>query len=96
MLAVCQAEGLTGSRFFPMLQCKTGKRPMTPRVEDISDKIDAAFREATVIAIRRAMATQTPLISWKNGKIEEISGEDLEATLTKVQESSKNLGSRFD
>lgn len=69
---------------------------MTPRVEDISDKIDAAFREATVIAIRRALATQTPLISWKNGKIEEISGEDLEAVLTKVQESSKNLGSRFD
>ena len=57
---------------------------MISREDDLSDRVDAAFRAATVEAIRRAKQTGTPLIGWEDGKVKEISGKELDQLMAKL------------
>jgi hypothetical protein len=46
----------------------------------LTEKADAAFRQAAIKVIERARQTGTPLILWGNGRVTEHSIEELNVT----------------
>jgi hypothetical protein len=52
-------------------------------------KADAAFRQASLKVIQRARQTGTPVIVWKDGRIERISCEQAELELRQFNEASR-------
>ncbi|MEX2121375.1 MAG: hypothetical protein WD847_17410 [Pirellulales bacterium] len=52
-------------------------------------KAEAAFREASLEVIQRARQTGTPVIVWKDGRIERLSIEQAELDLLQANEDSR-------
>ena len=46
--------------------------------KDLTEKANAAFRQAAAKVVERARQTGTPVIVWENGQIVERSAEELE------------------
>ena len=44
----------------------------------ITEKADAAFRQAMVTVIERARQTSTPVIVWEDGRVVEYSADEME------------------
>jgi len=44
----------------------------------LTEKANAAFRQAAAKVVERARQTGTPVIVWEKGKVTEHSGEELE------------------
>ena len=44
----------------------------------LTEKADAAFRQAAAKVVERARQTGTPVIVWEKGQVTEHSGEELE------------------
>jgi hypothetical protein len=44
----------------------------------LTEKADAAFRQAAANVIERARQTGTPVIVWENGQVKVYSAEELE------------------
>jgi hypothetical protein len=47
----------------------------------LTEKTNAAFRQAAISVIERARQTGTPIIVWENGKVVERSPEDFDELL---------------
>ena len=43
------------------------------RDESVSDKADAAFRQAAVKVVERARQTGTPVVLWEDDQVKEVS-----------------------
>ena len=58
----------------------------------LSEKADAAFRQAARDVIQRAKQTGTPVVIWKNGKVTEVAPEeiDLDSETGNGQERKKS------
>jgi len=50
--------------------------------KDLTEKANAAFRQAAAKVVERARQTGTPVIVWENGQIVERSAEELEGQST--------------
>jgi len=48
--------------------------------EVLTEKADAAFRQAAAKVVERARQTGTPVIVWEKGQVTEHSAEELEGT----------------
>jgi hypothetical protein len=48
------------------------------RRDTLTEKVDAAFRQAAAKVIERARQTGTPVIVWDKGEVKEYSAEELE------------------
>ncbi len=48
------------------------------KVSTMTEKADAAFREAAIIVIERARQTNTPVIVWEDGRVVEYSADEME------------------
>ncbi|NUQ61993.1 MAG: hypothetical protein HUU20_05870 [Pirellulales bacterium] len=48
------------------------------KTDTLSEKAEAAFRQAAAKVVRRARETGTPVIVWKEGRIVEIPSEQVE------------------
>jgi len=44
----------------------------------LTEKANAAFRQAAAKVVERARQTGTPVIVWENGQVAELSAEELE------------------
>jgi hypothetical protein len=56
----------------------------------LSAKAKAAFEQASKKVVQRARQTDTPVIVWKDGRIEQISSDQMElATVTDQSETDK-------
>ncbi|MBN2293094.1 MAG: hypothetical protein JXM70_11750 [Pirellulales bacterium] len=53
---------------------------MAKRKEDMSmtEKADAAFRQAALKVVQRARETDTPVIMWEDGKVKRVHPDDIE------------------
>ena len=56
------------------------------KIEDmtLSEKADAAFRQAARKVIHQAMQTDTPIIVWENGRIKTIHREHFDTLLAEL------------
>ena len=52
-----------------------------PREPTLTDLANAAFRQAAVQVIQIAKQTGTPVITWRDGRMQAVPPEELEATL---------------
>jgi hypothetical protein len=56
----------------------------------LAAKAKAAFEQASKKVVQRAKQTDTPVIVWKDGRIEQISSDQMElATVTDQSETDK-------
>ena len=55
------------------------------RGESLSDKADAAFRQAAVKVVERARQTGTPVVLWEDDQVKEVS-PDLIETIPKTED----------
>jgi hypothetical protein len=62
--------------------------------DTLTEKVDAAFRQAAAKVIERARQTGTPVIVWDNGQVKEYSAEELEGPDS--QGSTRPGGTRKD
>lgn len=46
--------------------------------ESLSDKADAAFRQAAVRIVERARRTGTPVVIWEDGQVKKVSADLIE------------------
>jgi len=53
----------------------------------LSEKVDAAIKEAAVTVVQRAKWTHTPIVIWEDGKVKEVSYKRYEHLLPKEPES---------
>jgi DhnA family fructose-bisphosphate aldolase class Ia len=53
------------------------------QVTGLSSKAEAAFLRAAARVIERARQTGTPVVVWREGRVEEIPCERLQATMVK-------------
>jgi len=60
----------------------------------LTEKADAAFRQAAAKVVERARQTGTPVIVWEKGQVTEHSGEELEGPGS--QGSPRPSGTRKD
>ncbi len=60
--------------------------------KSLTEKANAAFRQAAAKVIEQARQTGTPVIVWENGQVAEHSVEELEAQYS--QASQESLGTR--
>lgn len=51
---------------------------MNERLNGLSQKADAAFQAVAATVIQKAKQTGTPVIIWESGRINEISGDQME------------------
>ncbi|MEX0712113.1 MAG: hypothetical protein WD278_07165 [Pirellulales bacterium] len=58
-------------------------------VRELLSKAEAAFRQASLKVIQRARQTGTPVIVWKDGRIERLSSEQAELELRQADEASR-------
>jgi hypothetical protein len=58
-----------------------------PKNLTLTEKADAAFRQAAMKVIERAHQTGTPVIIWENGRVTERSAEEMKARLTPEMQS---------
>jgi hypothetical protein len=48
-------------------------------------KANAAFRQAAIQVVTRALQTGTPVIVWENGRVVELSGQEALARLVQAK-----------
>jgi len=46
--------------------------------ESLSEKADAAFRQAASKVVQRAKQTDTPVVVWEEGHVKEVPADQLE------------------
>jgi hypothetical protein len=59
------------------------KNKETARKSSLAALAEAAFEQASRMVIQRARQTGTPVIVWKNGRIEEVSADQMETAMDK-------------
>ena len=52
--------------------------PEEAKSSTMTEKADAAFRQAMVDVVERARRTQTPVIVWEDGRVVEYSAYEME------------------
>jgi hypothetical protein len=58
-------------------------------VQSLTEKANAAFRQASKKVLMRAKLTGTPIVIWEDGQVKEVSPEEMETKIKKSQEMSK-------
>ena len=62
---------------------------MKSKDDTLTEKANAAFRQAAAKVIERARQTGTPLIVWEEGKVIERSCEEMEQAPTKKRQKPR-------
>ena len=65
---------------------------MKSRDDTLTEKANAAFRQAASKVIERARQTGTPVIVWEEGRVIERTCEDLERPPTKKPRKTRTSG----
>ena len=52
--------------------------PREAKSSTMTEKADAAFRQAAASVIERARQTRTPVIVWEDGRVVEYSADEME------------------
>lgn len=60
----------------------------------IRDKANAAFASLRRAVIERSRQTGTPVVTWRNGKVCELTPDEAEHETTDTQNSEDNHGGR--
>ncbi len=53
----------------------------------MTEKADAAFRQAMATVIERARQTKTPVIVWEDGRVVEYSADEMEKRIQPTDQS---------
>lgn len=64
---------------------------MSSKADTLTDKANAAFRQATAKVIERARQTRTPVIVWEQGEVVQRSCEELELATTKNRQALEQV-----
>ncbi len=56
--------------------------PSEAKTPTLTEKADAAFRQAMVKVIERARQTKTPVIVWEDGRVVEYSADEMEKRIS--------------
>ena len=67
---------------------------MNDKPDNLTEKVDAAFRAAASDVIEIAKRTGTPVIAWQDGQIKEVPPEQIEARLKQQEEEKAAKTSR--
>ncbi len=60
------------------------------KTTSLTEKVEAAFDQASRKVIRRTQQSGTPIVVWKNGQIKEIPVKQAERALVKDQPGADN------
>lgn len=61
--------------------------PQEAKTLTMTEKADAAFRQAMATVIERARQTKTPVIVWEDGRVVEYSADEMEKRIQPTDQS---------
>ncbi len=61
--------------------------PQEAKALTMTEKADAAFRQAMATVIERARQTNTPVIVWEDGRVVEYSADEMEKRIQPTDQS---------